>query len=65
MVEPGKLDDVKKALKVCSQWVTDASGDVMKDCGNCPYHDPGDPAGMSCGERLMKDALDWIEELED
>ena len=59
------LSAVKKGLGICSQWVTDASGENRKDCLNCPYQDPNDPAGMVCGERLMADAKWWIEKLEE
>lgn len=56
--------ELKKALDICSTWVTDASGEMKKDCISCPYHDPADPMGMDCGEKLMRDALNRIKELE-
>ncbi len=40
-------------------------GSVRKECQSCPYRDPTDPAGMNCGERLMRDAKGLIEDLED
>lgn len=55
---------IKDALGVCSTWVRDESGDMRKDCIRCPYQDPTDPAGLCCGERLMKDARKRIEDLE-
>ena len=60
----GTDDQIIGALKVCSQWVYDGRGDVKKDCVRCPYQDPADPAGMNCGERLMRDARLLILELQ-
>jgi len=56
--------ELKKALDICSTWVTDASGDRRKDCINCPYQDPADPIGLNCGEKLMRDAKNRIDDLE-
>ena len=61
----GTNEEIKAALEVCSTWVYDGHGDVRKDCISCPYQDPGDPAGMNCGERLMRDARSRIKELEE
>ena len=54
---------IREGLGVCSEWVTDASGEMRKDCIRCPFQDPNDPAGMACGERLMHDAGLLIDEL--
>lgn len=61
----GNTEEIKKGLWICSQWCYDGHGDAMKDCRNCPYRDETDPAGMNCGERLMRDAKGLIEDLED
>ena len=58
----GSNEDIRKGLKVCGEWVSDGRGDVKKDCISCPYQDPADPAGMNCGERLMRDAGMLIDE---
>lgn len=64
MIKPksGSNDQIREGLGVCSEWVSDGHGDVRKDCVRCPYHDPADPAGMNCGERLMNDAGILIDE---
>lgn len=58
----GTNEQIRHALGVCSKWVSDGRGDVRKDCQTCEYHDPGDPAGMNCGEHLMRDAAQLIDE---
>jgi len=58
----GTNEEIRKALNVCGEWVSDGHGDVRKDCISCPYQDPEDPAGMNCGERLMRDAGKVIDE---
>lgn len=60
----GRIEQIRKALDVCSTWVEYANGDRKKDCGNCPYMDPADPAGMNCGEQLMHDACLMIGDLQ-
>lgn len=45
-------DDIKKALELC--------GMLDGDCDNCPY----DTAKIYCGDRLQKDALAYINQLE-
>lgn len=57
-------DKIKTGLEKCSKWVTDAAGNRRKACWECPYRTPDDPAGMLCGETLMADARNYIEELE-
>ena len=52
----GTNDQIRDALNVCSVWISDGRGSVKKDCGKCPYYNPADPAGMNCGENLMRDA---------
>ena len=59
----GTSEEIRKGLGICSQWQL-VAGEARKDCQNCPYHDEFDPAGMNCGERLMRDAKVLIEELE-
>lgn len=51
-----KTDSIREGLRVCSEWKSDGHGDVRKDCARCPYRNPADPAGMNCGEHLMRDA---------
>ena len=63
MKRTGTDDEIRKALGICSVWVYDGHGDVKKDCVSCPYRDESDPAGMNCGERLMRDAADLIDEM--
>jgi len=58
----GTNEQIRQALGVCSVWVSDGHGDIRKDCFSCEYQDPADPAGMNCGERLMKDAGKLIDE---
>lgn len=60
----GTNEEIKEALGICGTWVHDGHGDVRKECDRCPYHEETDPAGMNCGERLMRDAKKRIEELE-
>ena len=62
-VRSGTNDEIRRGLGVCSVWVTDARGETRKDCVRCPYRDQNDPAGMNCGERLMRDAGSLIDEL--
>lgn len=45
-------DDIKKGLELC--------GMLDGDCDNCPY----DNAKIYCGDRLQKDALAYITQLE-
>lgn len=45
-------DHIKKALELC--------GMLDGDCDNCPY----DTAKIYCGDRLQKDALAYITDLE-
>ena len=52
-------EKITKALDVCSTWVTEG-GQVRKNCLECPYRDEDDPAGMNCGETLMRDARELI-----
>ena len=59
----GTEDEIRQGLDVCSVWVKDENGEMHKDCPSCPYRDPEDPAGMECGERLMRDAGVLIDQL--
>lgn len=61
----GTDEQIRTALSVCSEWVTDSTGDIRKDCTSCPYRDENDPAGMNCGERLMADAGRLIDEMKE
>ena len=58
----GSNEQIRQALGVCGEWVADGHGDARKDCQRCSYQDPADPAGMNCGERLMRDAGKVIDE---
>lgn len=60
----GRSEQIRKALDVCCTWVEYVNGDRRKDCDNCPYRDPADPAGLNCGERLMHDACELIGDLQ-
>ena len=51
-----KIDSIREGLRVCSEWKSDGHGDARKDCARCPYRNPDDPAGMNCGEHLMREA---------
>lgn len=59
-----RSEGIKEGLRICSTWKIDPEGNNVKDCPNCPYRDPVDPFGMNCGETLMRDARERIEELE-
>ena len=60
-----KIDSIREGLRVCSEWKCDVHGDARKDCARCPYRNPADPAGMNCGEHLMRDARVLIDEQKD
>lgn len=55
-------EEIQKGLAACSVWLEDGTT-IRKNCINCPYQDPADPAGINCGERLMHDAGVLIDEL--
>lgn len=59
------LEKVERALSICSEWVRDESGQQKKDCWRCPYWDDLDPAGINCGERMMKDAGEVIRQMKE
>ena len=67
-----RVEQIRKGLDVCCTWVEFVYGDMRKDyevyrrkdCEKCPYRDPGDPAGLNCGERLMHDACELIGDLQ-
>lgn len=67
-----RAEKIREGLNVCCTWVEFVYGDMRKDyevdrrkdCEKCPYRDPGDPAGLNCGERLMHDACELIGDLQ-
>lgn len=56
-------EDIRTGLKICGTWLPDENGGVRKDCPNCPFRNPADPAGLACGEFLMMQADMLIGEL--